>query len=73
MPSRFAFHAVATTSLLAYLAVGETPVVAATQVQALGCALFRSLIHPGIIFSFQPNRRSAFLRLISHLRYSGTS
>jgi hypothetical protein len=53
MPSRFAFRLASTTALLGYFVVREALKAKATVIQALTCALFASMLHLMIWFSFR--------------------
>jgi hypothetical protein len=53
MPSRFAFRAVTTPSLLAYFVFGEMYKQKATVLQTLASLLFATLLQLGILFGFR--------------------
>lgn len=54
MPSRFAFRAVYTPSLLAYFVMKEMRLRKATLFQMLAAVLFAILFQLGILFGFRP-------------------
>jgi len=53
LPSRFAFRAVTTSGLLAYLVIKEMRRQKATSLQTFGSALFATLVQLGILFVFR--------------------
>ena len=53
MPSRFAFRAVTTPSLLAYFVIQEMLREKATFVRIIGAVLFATIVQLGIMFSFR--------------------
>lgn len=53
MPSRFAFRAVTTPSLLAYFVVRELLMEKATFLQIIASVLFATLVQLGIMFGFR--------------------
>lgn len=52
-PSKFTLRAVYTTALLVYFVARETRKAKATLAQVLGCILFASIVHLGIVFTFR--------------------